>query len=465
VFPHKEDIQKALKAALSRGAEFAEVYLEKRIADTVRIEEQLVRESSRGVLAGVGIRAILGDKIGYAYADGLDIESMVEAAAIAGEIATAGKASEPVALSQAAVAKPYSTTRIFPLDVQAEKKVEMAFRADASCRDYDPRITQAMVTLLDNEKHILIANSEGTFVSDRQILTTLRVVSIAETSGSRQRGFRSLSGRSGYELFEKESPEEVAADASRQAITLLDAQDAPAGSMVVVLGNGRGGVLLHEAIGHGFEGDFIRKKTSLFAGRIGEKVAVDGCTIVDDGTVPNARGSINIDDEGTPGERTVLIENGILKGFIYDKLNARLMGTVSTGNGRRQAYKFMPVPRQTNTFMLAGEAAPEDIIASVAKGLYAKNIGGGQVDIASGNFVFEVTEGYLIEAGKVGAPVRGANLIGNGAEVLKKITMIGNDFALEAGGGTCGKRGQAVPVMDGIPTIKISDITVGGTES
>lgn len=465
MFPHREDIQKALQAALSKGADFAEVYLEKRIADTVRIEEQLVRESSRGVLAGAGIRAILGDKIGYAYADGLDALSMVEAAGIAGEIATAGKASEPVALARAEVATPHSSTRIFPLDVQAEKKVAMAFSADASCREYDTRITQAMVTLLDHDKHILIANSEGTYVSDRQILTTLRVVSIAESNGGRQRGFRSLSGRSGYELFEKESPEEVAADASRQAIILLDAQDAPAGSMVVVLGNGRGGVLLHEAIGHGFEGDFIRKKTSLFTGRIGEKVAVEGCTIVDDGTIPNARGSINIDDEGTPGERTVLIENGILKGFIYDKLNARLMGTVSTGNGRRQAYKFMPVPRQTNTLMLPGEAAPEEIIASVDKGLYAKNIGGGQVDIASGNFVFEVTEGYLIEAGKVGAPVRGANLIGNGAKVLKKIEMIGSDFTLEAGGGTCGKRGQAVPVMDGIPTIKISDITVGGTES
>lgn len=465
MFPHKEDIQKALQAALSRGAEFAEVYLEKRIADTVRIEEQLVRESSRGALAGAGIRAVIGDKIGYAYADGLDVEGMVEAAKIAGEIAATGTAAGPVSLSEEKIAEPYSTTRVFPLDVEAEKKVETAFRADASCRGHDTRITQAMVTLLDEDKHILIANSEGAHVRDRQILTTLRVVSIAEQNGRRQRGFRSLSGRSGYELFEKESPEDVAANASRQAITLLDAREAPAGSMVVVLGNGRGGVLLHEAIGHGFEGDFIRKKTSLFTGRIGEKVAVEGCTIVDDGTVPNARGSINIDDEGTPGERTVLVENGVLKAFIYDKLNAKLMDTVSTGNGRRQAYKFMPVPRQTNTFMLAGEVPPEEIIASVDKGLYAKNIGGGQVDIASGNFVFEVTEGYLIEGGKVGAPARGANLIGNGADVLKRIEMIGSDFAFEAGGGTCGKRGQAVPVMDGLPTIKISEITVGGTES
>ncbi len=465
MFPHREDIQKALEAALSRGAEFAEVYLEKRIADTVRIEEQLVRESSRGVLAGAGIRAIIGDKIGYAYADGLDVKRMVEAASVAGEIATTGAGAPPVDLPETTSALPYSETGIFPLDVDAADKVETAFRADRATRGHDPRITQAMVTLLDEDKHILIANSEGVNVRDRQILTTLRVVAIAESDGGRQRGFRSLSGRSGYELFDREAPEEVGADASRQAITLLDAREAPAGSMVVVLGHGRGGVLLHEAIGHGFEGDFIRKKTSLFAGRVGERIAARGVTILDDGTIPNARGTINIDDEGTPGQRTVLVEDGVLKGFIYDKLNARLMGTVSTGNGRRQAYKFMPVPRQTNTFMLAGNAAPEEIISSVARGLYAKNIGGGQVDIASGNFVFEVTEGYLIEDGKVGAPVRGANLIGNGADVLTRIEMIGSDFVLESGGGTCGKMGQAVPVMDGLPTVKISEITVGGTES
>jgi TldD protein len=465
VFPDKQDIERAIRAALGRGAEFAEVYLESRVSDTVRVEEQIVREASRGVLAGAGIRAVVGDKIGYAYADGLNVDSMIEAAKVAGEIATTGPAVEPVGLQAAREAAPYSRTEIYPLDVAAAEKVERAFAADASARKYDARITQAMVALHDEDKHILIANSEGANVSDRQILTTLRVVAIAESNGKRQRGFRSLSGRSGYELFERESPGEVAADAARQAVTLLDAREAPAGSMVVVLGNGRGGVLLHEAIGHGFEGDFIRKKTSLFAGRIGEKVAVEGCTIMDDATIPNARGTISIDDEGTPGQRTVLVENGILKGFIYDKLNARLMGTVSTGNGRRQAYRYMPVPRQTNTLMLAGEVPQEEIIASVEKGLYAKNIGGGQVDIASGNFVFEVTEGYLIAAGKVGAPVRGANLIGNGAEVLKKITMIGSDFALEAGGGTCGKMGQAVPVMDGLPTIRISEITVGGTES
>lgn len=465
MFPLREDIEKILQVALSGGAEFAELYLEKRITDTVRIEEQLVRESSRGVLAGAGIRAIIGDKVGYAYADGLDLRSMVEAAEVASEIAARGPVNQAVGLGEVKSAEPYSTTRVFPLEIEAGEKIELAYAADRSARARDARITQAMVTLIDEDKSVLIANSEGVNVGDRQILTTLRVMTIAESNGRRQRGFRSLSGRSGYELFEKESPEEVASDAARQAITLLDAREAPAGSMVVVLGNGRGGVLLHEAIGHGFEGDFIRKKTSLFTGRIGEKVAVEGCTIIDDATIPGARGTINVDDEGTPGQRTVLVEDGVLTGFIYDNLNAKLMNTASTGNGRRQAYKFMPVPRQTNTMMLPGSSTPDEIISSVDRGLYAKNIGGGQVDIASGSFVFEVTEGYLIEHGKIGPPVRGANLIGNGAEVLKKIQMIGNDFALEPGGGTCGKMGQAVPVMDGLPTIKISEITVGGTKS
>jgi TldD protein len=297
------------------------------------------------------------------------------------------------------------------------------------------------------------------------VLTSLRITTVAEAKGLRQRGFRSLSGTVGYEIFEKESPSDCAKDAARQAIRLLDAEEAPAGRMVLVLGKGRGGVLLHEAIGHGFEGDFIRKNTSLFAGRMGEKIAAEGCTIVDDATIPGLRGTVNVDDEGTPGARTVLVENGVLTGFLFDNHNAKLMNTATTGNGRRQSYKFMPVVRMTNTFMLAGETSPEEIIASVKHGFYAKRIGGGQVDIASGNFVFEVMEGYLIEDGKVGPPVRGANLIGNGAEILKKIDMVGDDFAFDPAGGTCGKAGQGVPVGNGIPTVRFSEITVGGTRS
>jgi TldD protein len=464
-FPDREDLERALAAALAKGAEFAEVYLERRTTDTVRFEERIVREASRGITAGAGIRAITGEKIGYAYTDDLDPHSIIKTAGMAAEIATVAGESLPVELGAQTQAKPRWLTRRFPVEVEAAEKIETARSADQAARDYDKRISEVLVGLVDSDKSFLIANSEGTNVGDRQILTSLRITAVAEAGGLRQRGFRSLSGTAGYEIFERESPHDCAQDAARQAVHLLDAQEAPAGKMVLVLGNGRGGVLLHEAIGHGFEGDFIRKKTSLFTGRIGERIATETCTIVDDATVPGLRGTINVDDEGTPGGRTVLVENGILKSFLFDRLNGRLMSSASTGNGRRQSYRYMPVVRMTNTFMQPGETSPEEIIASVKQGFYARRIGGGQVDIASGNFVFEVMEGYLIENGKVGAPVRGANLIGNGAEVLKRIEMVGNDFAFDSGGGTCGKAGQAMPVGNGIPTVKFSEITVGGTRS
>ncbi len=462
----KDHLGKVLAVALAKGAEFAEIYIEARTTDTVQIEEQVVREASHGVIAGVGVRAILGDKTGYAYADGLKPEAMIDAAGVAAEIASGSRRTGPVGLApEPAEAEQFSHPRVFPIEIGAAKKIETAKAADDGARAYDPRVSEVLVGLVDTDRSIHVANSEGVFVHDRRILTTLRVIAVAQTTGLRQTGGRTLSGTVGYEVFEKESPVEVARDAARQAVILLEADEAPAGKMVVVVGNGRGGVLLHEAIGHGFEGDFIRKETSLFTGRLGEQVAVEACTIVDDATLPGVRGSCNIDDEGTPGERTVLIENGILKGFLYDKLNARLMKTQSTGNGRRQSYRHVPVVRMTNTFMAAGDTPPDEIIASVKRGFYAKRIGGGQVDIASGNFVFEVMEGYIIENGKVGAPVRGANLIGNGAEVLNKIRMVGSDFLMDAGGGTCGKAGQGMPVGNGVPTIKIAEITVGGTKS
>jgi TldD protein len=443
-FPQKEDLEKAIRAARAKGAEFAEVYLEKKTSDTVRIEERVVREASRGITMGAGVRAIVGEKIGYAYTDDIDPKSLVDAAKVAGEIAALAAKTQVVRLKDPSTAKAYSAAKILPLEVEATKKMNITRAADESARQYDGRITEVLVALADQDKTIQIANSEGVNVSDRQILILLRVTAIAEARGLRQRGFRSLSGVAGYEIFQQESPEHVARDAARQAVQLLDAQEAPAGKMVLVLGNGRGGVLLHEAIGHGFEGD---------------------CTIVDDATVAGRRGTVNIDDEGVPGQRSILVENGVLRGFIYDKLNAKLMNTSSTGNGRRESYRSMPVPRMTNTFMLAGDVSPEEIISSVSKGFYAKRIAGGQVDISSGSFVFEVMEGYLIEDGKVKYPVRGANLIGDGAEVLKKIVMVGNDFAYDRGGGTCGKAGQGVPVGNGIPTVKISEITVGGTKS
>lgn len=464
-FPDREDLEKALAAATAKGAEFAEVFLENEISDAVRIEDNVVREASRGVTLGCGVRAIAGDRVGYAYTDGADPGAIIEAAKVAGEIAAEGGRQSPVHLGCLAVARPYSQPETLPEGIDAAAKIAMAWQADKAARTYDPRIREVLVGLADDDRTTLVANSQGIYVTDRRILTSLRVTTVAEQGGIRQRGYRSLSGRRGYEIFDEQSPAELAREAAEHAVTLLGAEEAPAGKMMLVLAKAGGAVFFHEAIGHGFEGDFIRKNTSLFAGKLGETVASEGCTIVDDGTVPGKRGTINIDDEGTPGRRTVLVERGILKGFLYDILNANLMATTSTGNGRRQSYRYVPVPRMTNTLMLEGDLAPEEITASVEKGFYAKHVGGGQVDISSGNFVFEVTEGYLIDKGKIGTPVRGANLIGNGGEILKKIDMIGNDFEHYDGWGTCGKAGQGVPVGDGMPTIRIAEITIGGTKS
>jgi TldD protein len=464
-FPDRSDLERALAAATAKGAEFAEVFLESEASDSVRIEEQVVREASRGMTLGAGVRAISGERVGYAYTDGTDLESLLEAAKVAGEIATTGGAVEVASLATPRQARPYSTPRVLPAELDAARKVAIAWEADTAARAYDGRIKQVLVALADDDRTTLIANTEGTHVTARRILTSLRVTTVAEQNGVRQRGYRSMSGTAGYEVFDADPPAKLAEEAAAHGIMLLDAGEAPAGQMMLVLARAGGAVFFHEAIGHGFEGDFIRKKASLFAGRLGEKIATDGCTIVDDGTVPGRRGTISIDDEGTPGQRTVLVEDGVLRGFLYDKLNARLMGAVTTGNGRRQSYHNVPVPRMTNTLMLAGTIPPEEIIASVPRGFYAKHMGGGQVDISSGNFVFEVTEGYLIENGKIGTPVRGANIIGNGGEILKKIDMVGSDFEYYNGWGTCGKAGQGVPVADGMPTIRVSEITIGGTKS
>ncbi|HVP58608.1 MAG TPA: metallopeptidase TldD-related protein [bacterium] len=464
-FPDKADLAKVLRRALARGAEFAEIYLEQETADTVRIEEQVVREASRGAILGAGVRAIAGEKIGYAYTDGIELADLVEAATVAGEIASGGGATEVRDLSRLGRAPALSEVVAFPVDIEANRKIETAWQADRAARAFDRRISEVLVALMDEDRTILVANSEGLHVTDRQVMTSLRATVVAQDGSLRQRGFHSFSARAGYELFDRQSPREIAAEAARQAVLLLSAQETPAGKMPLVLAHAGGGVLLHEAIGHGFEGDFIRKESSLFAGRVGDRIAARGCTIVDDATAPGRRGSISIDDEGTPGQRTVLIENGVLTGFLYDRLNAKLMNAASTGNGRRQSYRHVPVPRMTNTIMLAGTMPPEEIIASVDRGFYAKVMGGGEVDISAGNFVFEVTEGYLIEHGKIGAPVKGASLIGNGGEVLTKLEMIGNDFEFYSGQGTCGKAGQGVPVADGMPTVKISEITIGGTKS
>jgi TldD protein len=464
-FPEQADLERALAAATAKGADFAEVFIERDATDSVRIEDEVVREAARGLTLGAGVRAIAGERVGYAYTDGTDPESIVEAAKVAGEIATAGGRARVVALGRRAAARAHSTPRVLPASVAPARKIAVAWDAENAARGYDPQIKEVLVGLADDDRATLIANSEGLQVTDRRIITSLRVITVAERNGIRQRGFRSQSGTMGYELFDEEPAENLARDAAEHAVMLLDAVETPAGAMTLVLAKAGGAVFFHEAIGHGFEGDFIRKESSLFAGRMGETVAASGCTIVDDGTVPGRRGTIGVDDEGTPAQRNVLIENGVLKAFLYDRLNAKLMGTVSTGNGRRQSYRHVPVPRMTNTLLLAGTTPPEEIIASVKKGLYAKYMGGGQVDISSGNFAFEVTEGYLIENGRIGAPVRGANLIGNGGEILKKIDMVGSDFEYYNGWGTCGKAGQGVPVADGMPTIRVAEITIGGTKS
>ncbi len=461
----KADLERTLKVALASGADFAEIYIENRNADTVRIEDRVVVEASRGILLGAGVRCLKDDRVGYAYIDGFDPKQLLEAAKVASEIVSNGGSTLPVGLPQPQKAKSISSPSIFPVELEAAKKIEIARAAEDGARSFDPRIKEALVTVVDYDKSILVANSDGLFVSDRQVVVSLRVIAIAQEDGLRQRGFKALSGSIGYELFDKEDPHLCGREAAQQAVSLLNADEAPAGKMPIVLGNGRGGVLLHEAIGHGFEGDFIRKKTSVFADRIGEKIASPLCTIIDDGGIPGLRGTVNIDDEGTKPKRTVLVENGILKGFIYDIMNARLVGAEPTGNGRRQSYRYIPTVRMTNTFMLPGDTPVDEIIASVSNGLYAKRIGGGQVDITSGNFVFEVLEGYLIENGRVTRPVRGANLIGNGAEILTKIDMVGSDFEFDPGGGSCGKAGQLVPVGNGTPTLRISEITIGGTKS
>ncbi|MGQ9604093.1 MAG: TldD/PmbA family protein [bacterium] len=461
----KDDLQSALKLALSTGADFAEIYIENRTADTVRIEDRVVVEASRGILLGAGVRCLKNEKVGYAYIDGFNSKQLMEAARIASEIANNGRNPQVIGLAPLERTKPISSPSVFPVQIEAAKKIEIARSAEDGARSFDPRIKEALVTVIDYDKSILIANSEGRFISDRQVVVSLRVIAVAQQNGLRQRGFKAISGSIGYEIFDRDDPNLCGREAAEQAVNLLNADEAPAGKMIVVLGNGRGGVLLHEAIGHGFEGDFIRKKTSVFTDRVGEKIATSLCTIIDDGGIPGLRGTVNIDDEGTQPKRTVLVEHGILRGFIYDIMNARLLGVQPTGNGRRQSYRYIPTVRMTNTFMLPGDTPVDEIIASVKNGLYAKRIGGGQVDITSGNFVFEVLEGYLIENGKITRPVRGANLIGNGAEILTKIDMVGNDFEFDPGGGSCGKAGQLVPVGNGTPTLRISEMTVGGTRS
>jgi TldD protein len=459
-------LQRVLDRTLSPQIDYADLYFQYEVSDAVSLEEGEVKQGSKQINQGVGIRALAGEKTGYAFSDEITVPSLEAAARTAREIAQSASQSASVAVQGAqAPAHDLYAVQVAGTDIPVQRKLDLLQQIDAFCRAYDPRITKVQTSFSSVHKLVLIATSEGKVVGDVQPLLRLNVTCIAEADGNRQNGSAGGGGRVSFETFIKEEQYlDLAREAARRAVLNLDAIDAPAGTMDVVLGPGWPGILLHEAIGHGLEGDFNRKGTSAFSGRIGERIASEACTVVDDGTIPWRRGSLNVDDEGTPTSRTVLVENGILCGYLQDRLNARLMGMAPTGNGRRQSYAHMPMPRMTNTFMLNGESTPEEIIGSVASGLYAVSFGGGQVDITNGKFVFSANEAYLIEDGKVTRPVKGASLIGNGPDVLTRINMVGNDFALDTGVGTCGKNGQAVPVGVGMPTIRMNAVTVGGTQ-
>jgi len=462
-------MERCLGEALSAGGDYADLYFESVTSTALGIDESLVKTAAQGISLGCGIRVLSGERTGYAYTDDLSADCLLKAARTAALIAS-GPAKELMHGFRQT-----ETPALYPVagattDAEIATKLSFIQRADAAARAYDPRITQVRAGFNDELRRILVAASDGTFASDTQPLARLNVFVIAKDAagnngaGSTARGSSGGGGRVTMDFFTgTKSPEHFAHEAARTAILQLDAIDAPAGEMPVVLGPGWPGVLLHEAVGHGLEADFNRKKTSAFAGLIGQKVASEKVTVVDNGLMPGRRGSINMDDEGNPTQETVLIENGILKGYLSDKLSSRLMGTPNTGSGRRESYHHIPMPRMTNTYMLNGEDAPEDIIKSVQRGLYAVNFGGGSVDITSGKCVFSASEAYLIEDGKVTRPVKGATLIGNGPEALKYVSMVGNDLALDEGIGTCGKSGQSVPVGVGLPTTKLDKMTVGGT--
>ncbi len=458
-------LDSVLSEALASGGSYADLYLEYRVKDFLSLEEGILKHAVRNISQGIGIRVIAGDKTGYAYAEGFELDEMIQAARTANVIArsTTRHYNPPQPIRRERIGNLYPV--IQPLvDAELNDKLRLMKAADQSARAHDSRIVEARVALANERKHVLIFGANLEPVCDVQPLTVFQVSCIASGRGERQIGIRGGGGRVGMEFFEANPPAHFASNAARQAVLLLEAKEAPAGPMPVVLGSGWPGILLHEAVGHGLEADFTRKNLSAFAGRIGEKVASEACTVVDDGTLPSRRGSLNVDDEGTATSRTVLIEKGILKGFMQDSLSAQLTGAQRTGNGRRESYAHMPMPRMTNTFMLPGAHHPEDIIRSVQRGLYAVNFGGGQVDITNGKFVFSASEAYLIENGRITTPIKGATLIGNGPDILTRVSMVADDLALDEGIGTCGKEGQSVPVGVGMPTIKVDEITVGGTQ-
>lgn len=458
-------LERSFGALLGPGVDFGDLYFQHARRESWSVEDGIVKDGSHSIEQGVGVRAISGEKTGFAYSDEINGEALLAASRSARAIARDGSAHSARALVRGGGRSLYPSED--PIDsIDNETKVEALRRLDKLVRAADPRVKQVVVSLSGGVDTILVARSDGVLAGDVRPLVRLNVQIIVEHNGRRESGYAGGGGRYSYaELLGGDRPERLAREALRQALVNLEAIDAPAGVMPVVLGSGWPGVLLHEAVGHGLEGDFNRKGTSTYAGRMGQRVAAKGVTIVDDGTLEGRRGSLNIDDEGTPTHCTTLIEDGVLVGYMQDTLNARLMGMAPTGNGRRESFAHLPMPRMTNTYMLAGSHDPEEMIRSVKKGLYAVNFGGGQVDITSGKYVFSATEAYLIEDGKITAPVKGATLIGNGPETMQRVSMIGHDLALDEGVGVCGKDGQSVPVGVGQPSLLIDQLTVGGTQS
>ena len=460
----EHDLDSYLSEALSAGGDYADLYFEYLATSSLSIDESIVKSAVQGVTLGVGVRVIAGERTGYAYSDDLSAEKIRRAARVAACIAKGPAKVDKTGFEEASKRDLYPILQA-PNETSLTERVDLVKRADRAARAYDPRVFQVQASFADSLRQVLVANSDGILSFDRQPMARLSVGVLARAgNGSPQRGYSGGGGRVALDFFLNEkTPEQFAREAARQAIVQLDAVPAPAGEMTVVLGPGWPGILLHEAVGHGLEADFNRKKVSAFSDRIGQQVASPLCTVVDDGTIANRRGSLNVDDEGAPTQKNVLIENGILRGYLFDKLSSRLLRSGPTGNGRRESYQHIPMPRMTNTFMLAGQSDPDEIVQSTPRGLYCANFGGGQVDITSGNFVFSASESYLIEDGRITRPVRGATLIGNGPEALKYVSMVGNDLKLDEGVGICGKEGQSVPVGVGIPTIKVDRMTVGGT--
>lgn len=463
----ERDVEHALGKVKVRDVDYADLYFEFRAAESVSMEEGIVKRGTKSVAQGVGVRATAGEKTGFAYSDELTRRDLELAADTARYIASSPPTAGPVPVATRSQAPQALYLLKTPLtEIATRDRVDLLSLVDAEARRYDPRIRNVLASFNTEHKILVVATSEGLLVGDVQPLSRLQITCIAEEKGNRQVGTFGGGGRVGFEFYrEKDRYRAYAREAARQAVLNLSAVEAPAGIMPVVLAAGWPGILLHEAIGHGLEADFIRRKTSAFTNLLGTRVASEVCTIVDDGTLPFRRGSLNMDDEGTATSRTVLIERGILRGFMTDRLNARLLKIPLTGNGRRESFQHIVLPRMTNTFMLAGESDPRDIIRSVKRGLYAVSFGGGQVDITNGKFVFSASEAYLIEDGEVTRPVKGATLIGNGPDILTRVSMVGHDLNLDEGIGTCGKDGQSVPVGVGLPTLRIDEITVGGTKS